>query len=524
MSLRTFFFLSVLVGSIPGGPGVRPASEAADRPNMVYVLADDLGYGDVKALNADGKIATPNMDRLAAEGMAFTEAHSSASICTPTRYSVLTGRYNWRSRLQSGVLASTASHLIDPGRLTVPALLKQHGYDTAAIGKWHLGMDWVPKDSSAKPFDDVGHAAEAWDVDYTQPITNGPNAVGFDYYFGIAASLDMPPFTFIENDRVTALPTVEKQWGRRAGPAAPDFEAVDVLPMLVRKAVGYLDQHAQGARFFLYLPLTSPHPPLVPSPEWQGKSGINAYADFVMETDWALGEVLRALDRDGLTQNTLVIFTSDNGCSPAANFKELAAHGHNPSYVFRGRKTDIWDGGHHVPFLVRWPGRVRPGSMSGEIVGLGDLMATCADILGVTLPDDVAEDSVSILPALLGRPEQPLHEAIVHHSLTGRFSIRQGHWKLELCPGSGGLSPPRDAAAARRGLPAVQLYDMATDVGERRNVQAAHPDVVEGLTQLLERYVAAGRSTPGTRQDDDVPVNIRKPQAGDRGGRDESGD
>jgi len=524
MSFRTFFLLSVLVGSIPGSPGFRPASEAADRPNIVYVLADDLGYGDVNALNGHGKIATPNMDRLAAEGMAFTDAHGSASICTPTRYSILTGRYNWRSRLQSGVLAGTAPHLIDPARLTVPALLKQHGYDTAAIGKWHLGMDWVPTDSSAKRFDDVGHSAEVWDVDYTKLITNGPNAVGFDYYFGIAASLDMPPFTFIENDHVTALPTVEKQWGRRKGPGAPDFEAVDVLPTLVRKAVSYLDQHAQGARFFLYLPLTSPHTPLVPSPEWQGKSGINAYADFVMETDWALGEVLDALDRDGLTHDTLVIFTSDNGASPAAKFKELAARGHNPSYVFRGRKSDIWDGGHHIPFLVRWPGRVHAGSKSSEIVGLGDLMATCADILGVSLPDDAAEDSVSILPALLGRPEQPLHEAMVHHSLTGRFSIRQGHWKLELCPGSGGLSAPRDQAAASRGLPAVQLYDMATDVGERRNVQAAHPDVVERLTQLLERYVATGRSTPGTSQHNDVTVDVWKAEADSRRGSDESGD
>ena len=524
MSTQSLFFASVLVASMASGRGAQAASQALDRPNIVFVLADDLGYGDVKALNADGKIATPNMDRLAEEGMVFTDAHGSASVCSPTRYSVLTGRYNWRSRLQSGVLDGTSPHLIDPARLTVPALLKQHGYDTAVIGKWHLGMDWVPKAPTTKPFDDVGHSAQAWGVDYTKPIANGPNALGFDYYFGIAASLDMPPFTFIENDHVTALPTVAKQWGRRKGPAAPDFEAVDVLPALVRQAVSYLDAHAQGGSFFLYLPLTSPHTPIVPSPEWRGRSGISVYADFVMETDWALGEVLRALDRDGLAQSTLVVFTSDNGASPAARFEELAAYGHNPSYVFRGRKSDIWDGGHHIPFLARWPGRVKPGSTSSEIIGLGDLMATCADILGVTLPDNTAEDSVSILPELLGTAHQAPHEAIVHHSVTGRFSIRQGNWKLELCPGSGGTSAPRDSAAERQGLPAVQLYDMATDVGETRNVGAEHPDVVDGLTQLLERYVAAGRSTPGASQHNDVPVDIWKPHAADPRGGDRNGD
>ena len=523
MSFRALVLVAALVGSIPCSPVLIATSEAADKPNIVFVLADDLGYGDVKALNADGRIATPNMDRLAAEGMVFTEAHGSASVCSPTRYSILTGRYNWRSRLQSRVLNGTSPHLIDPARLTVPALLKRHGYDTAVIGKWHLGMDWVPKAPTAKPFDDVGRSAQAWDVDYTKPVANGPNALGFDYYFGIAASLDMPPFTFIENDHVMALPTVDKQWGRK-GPGAPDFEAMDVLPALVRKAVSYLDAHAQGGPFFLYLPLTSPHTPIVPSPAWRGRSGINAYADFVMETDWALGEVLRALDRNGLAQNTLVVFTRDNGCSPAARFEQLAAHGHNPSYVFRGHKSDIWDGGHHVPFLARWPGRVNPGSTSSEIVGLGDLMATCADILGVTLPDDAAEDSVSILPVLLGTAQHAPHEAIVHHSVTGQFSIRQGNWKLELCPGSGGTSAPRDPAAAKRGLPVVQLYDMAADVGERMNVQARYPDVVERLTRLLERYVAAGRSTPGTMQDNDVPVDIWKSPTNDRQGRGENDD
>ena len=520
MRFRAFFFLCMLGGAVVGG--VAHPAIAADPPNIVYILADDLGYGDVKALNANGKIATPSMDRLAAEGMSFSDAHGSASVCTPSRYSVITGRYNWRSRLQSGVLGGTSPHLIDPARLTVPALLKQHDYDTACVGKWHLGMDWVPKQPMAKPFPDIALDDESWNVDYTKPITNGPNALGFDYYFGIAASLDMPPFTYIENDHVTALPTVEKRWNR-TGPAAPSFEAVDVLPTLVRTAVGYIDQHTQGRRFFLYLPLTSPHTPLVPSPEWKGKSGINAYADFVMETDWAVGEVLQALDRDGLTGNTLVIFTSDNGCSSAAGFRKLAAFGHDPSYIFRGRKSDIWDGGHRVPFLARWPGRIAPGSTSSELIGLSDLLATCADLLGVTLPSGAGEDSTSILPALLSTTTQPLHEAVVHHSVDGRFSIREGNWKLELCPGSGGSSMPRDPIAAKRGLPGVQLYDMSVDGGERMNVQAQHPDVVDRLTQLLIRYVADGRSTPGPAQANDVPVDIWKLYEDQPEGRHDSG-
>jgi arylsulfatase A len=518
MSFRAFFFLSMVVGAVVSD-GVRAGAMAADPPNIVYVLADDLGYGDVKALNPNGKIATPNMDRLAVEGMAFTDAHGSASVCTPTRYSVITGRYNWRSRLQRGVLGGTSPHLIDPARLTVPALLKQHGYDTACIGKWHLGMDWVPKQAMAEPFPDGARDDEAWSVDYTRPVTNGPNALGFDYYFGVAASLDMPPFTYIENDHVTALPTVEKRWSHRSGPAAPGFEAVDVLPTLVRAAVDYIDQHAGGPRFFLYLPLTSPHTPLVPSPEWTGKSGINAYADFVMETDWAVGEVLHALDRDGLAGNTLVIFTSDNGCASAAGFKELAAFGHDPSYVFRGRKSDIWDGGHRVPFLARWPGRIAPGSTSHELIGLGDLMATCADLLDVTLPGDAGEDSASILPALLGTTTRPAHEAVVHHSVDGRFAIREGNWKLELCSGSGASSAPTDLAASKRRLPGVQLYDMTADVGERSNVEAQHPDIVSRLTQLLERYVEAGRSTPGPAEANDVPVDIWKLHDDQAGGK-----
>ena len=348
---------------------------AAKKPNIVYILADDLGYGDVKCFNPDGKIPTPNLDRLAAAGMRFTDAHSSSAVCTPTRYGLLTGRYNWRSRLQSGVLGGLSPPLIEPGRLTVPAFLQQQGYHTACIGKWHLGMDW-PLQPGAEPFDDrIEKGEQGWRVDFTKPIARGPNSVGFDYFFGLAASLDMVPYTFIENDRVTIIPTQDNAFPMmsghtnsftRRGPAAAGFEAGAVLPTLTRKAVEYLEQRAgtakAGTPFFLYVPLNAPHTPIAPTKEWQGRSGLNPYADFVMQTDASVGAVLHALDRLGLAPDTLVIFTSDNGCSPEAKFNELRAKGHNPSASFRGTKADIFDGGHHVPFLVRWPGRVQPGT------------------------------------------------------------------------------------------------------------------------------------------------------------------
>lgn len=476
-------------------------------PNIVYILCDDLGSGDVHCLNPErGKIATPNMDRLRAEGMAFTDCHSSSAVCTPSRYSILTGRYAWRSRLQHGVLGGESEPLIESGRMTVATLMKQHRYMTAALGKWHLGMNFDHQN-------------------FTLPISDGPLQHGFDYFFGITASLDMPPYVFIENDRFTEVPNVTKKfpsfvYGKvakngpaRLGPAAPDFEAVDVLPKLTSKAEDYIGMRGADKKpFFLYLALTSPHTPLVPTKEWQGKSGLGAYGDFVMETDWALGQVLKAIDQAGLRDNTLVIFTSDNGCAPYIGVHELEALGHYPSAEFRGYKSDIWDGGHRVPFFVRWPGKIKANSQSDQIVCLSDLMGTCADILGTKLPVNAGEDSFSILPALLGTDKAPLNEAIVNHSINGRFAIRQGNWKLELCPGSGGWEDPKDAIALKEGLPAIQLYNMHDDIGEKINVDGQNAKIVTRLTTLLEKYVADGRSTPGAPQKNDVAVDIWKKQ------------
>jgi len=384
-------------------------------------------------------------------------------------------------------------------------------------------MDWTKLPGKDVTDLSIEKADQVHNVDYAQAIKNGPNSVGFDYYYGISASLDMVPYAFIENDHVTALPTVDKSFpmteGRqkgttRKGPAAPEFEARDVLPTLARKAGEFIAGRAAEAKagkpFFLYLPLNAPHTPIVPGAEWQGKSGISPYADYVMETDWAVGEVLKALDAQGLAGNTLVVMTSDNGCSPSANFAELAEKGHNPSYVFRGTKADIWDGGHHIPFLVRWPGKIKAGSTSAQITCLTDLLATCAEIVGAKLQDNAGEDSASLLPALVGQADKPLHEAIVHHSINGSFSIRQGNWKLELCSGSGGWTDPKPGTAAAQKLPPVQLYDMTADIGEKVNLQSDHTEVIDRLTKLLEKYVADGRSTPGAPQKNDVPIELWK--------------
>jgi arylsulfatase A-like enzyme len=476
---------------------------AAQKPNIVYILCDDLGYGDIQCLNPERcKIKTPNVDRLAKEGMIFTDAHSSSSVCTPTRYGILTGRYNWRSRLQRGVLPPYAPALIAAERLTVPAFLKQNGYHTAAIGKWHLGWTW-PKQGDQ--------------MDFTRPIADGPITRGFEYYFGTDVP-NYPPYCFIENDRTVGMPSVplptnllKNHLASKPGPALPDWKLEEILPTLTDKACGYIARQAKrGAPFFLYFPLTAPHTPLAPTQEWQGKSGLNSpYADLVMQVDATVGRVLEALDRAGVANSTLVIFTSDNGCAHYIGVKELEAQGHYPSEWLRGYKSDIWDGGHRVPFIVRWPEVVKPGSSCAQLTCLTDLMATCAEITGAKLPENAGEDSFSFLPLLKGK-EEPIRETVIHHSIGGLFAIRSQEWKLELCAGSGGWSAPKDGEALNAGLPPLQLYNMISDYKETKNVAVENKKVVEAMTRQLEALVENGRSTPGAMQANDVPVNIRK--------------
>ena len=490
---------------------------AAANPNIIFIMADDQGFGDVSALNPESKIPTPNIDRIANEGMIFSDGHSSSSVCTPTRYSVLTGRYHWRTHLQKGVLGGFSKPLISSGRLTVASLLKQHGYATACIGKWHLGWDWPLKaGGTANDGGDFSGGFKAgWDVDYTGEIQNGPCDLGFDYFFGISASLDMPPYVYVRNRTPTEPATVEKAFHRK-GPAAAGFEAVDVLPTITKETVQYINDNAKSDNpFFVYFPLNAPHTPIVPTGEWEGKSGINKYGDFTMQVDWTVGQVLKAIDDNAIAENTLVIFTTDNGCSPAAKIPELEAAGHDQNYIYRGHKADIFEGGHRVPFVARWPAKVKAGSRTNQLVGQLDLLATAAQIVGAKVAEDGGEDSVSFLPVLLGEDStaarRGLRTSIVSQSIGGQFAIRDGDWKLCLCPGSGGWSEPRPGRLDMSKMPSIQLFDLANDPGETNNLQADHPDRVAGMKDMLSGIISNGRSTPGKHLQNDAEIVMIKP-------------
>ncbi len=492
----------------------------ADRPNVVYILCDDLGYGDVGCLNREGKIRTPQMDRIAREGAIFKDAHSGSSVCTPTRYGIMTGRYCWRSRLQSGVLGGLSPSLIEEGRMTVASYLRSKGYRTAVIGKWHLGMDWkVNAPEGITPLG-IEKAGQVRNVEYGAEIAGGPISAGFERYFGVSASLDMVPYTFIEGRKVMALPEEDGSFpmylgrdrGRtRVGPLAKGFDAGDVLPRLIDEAVSYVKERGAEARegrpFFLYVPLTSPHTPILPSEAWRGRSGLGAYGDFVMQTDDGIGRILAEVEAQGIGKSTLFVVTSDNGCSPAADIKGLQDQGHQPSERYRGHKADIFDGGHRVPFLVRWPDRVRAGLEVDGLVCLTDLLATVSEIVGDRLPEGAGEDSVSFLPLLEGRVGG--REEVVHHSINGSFAIRDRRWKLAFCGDSGGWSEPRPGKSAKE-LPAVQLFDMQSDVSETRNVELDHASEVSRLTERMERIIREGRSTLGPARANDVEVRLRK--------------
>jgi len=455
-------------------------------PNIVVILADDLGYGDPGSYNPASRIPTPNIDGLAGEGMRFTDAHSPSAVCTPTRYGLLTGRYAWRTPLV-GVLRGDSPALIEEGRVTLASLLQRSGYATAVVGKWHLGLG----------------AAER--TDYEQPLRPGPNAVGFDTFFGIPASLDMPPYVYVENEALVEPPTnaieasTERRLGGngfwRGGRIAPGFRHVDVLPTLTDKAVEFIERQQGSERpFFLYLPFSAPHTPWLPTAAFAGRSGAGPYGDFVSQVDVAIGSVLDALVSIGVDDDTLLIITSDNGAHWLQT--DIEEYGHRANGELRGQKADIWEGGHRVPFLARWPGRVAAGSSSDETISLTDLLATFADIVDVTLPLEAGEDSYSLLPVLMSKPlDAPLREATVHQSYYDLFSIRQGPWKLILGLGSGGFTEPRSVEPAS-GEPQGQLYDLDEDPRETTNIYALHPDVVSRLEELLEQYRQSGRSAP----------------------------
>lgn len=507
--------------------GQTPPAVDAQKPNLIYIITDDQGYGDVSIYNPErGKIPTPHIDRLAEEGMRFTDAHSSSSVCTPTRYNVLTGRYSWRTTLKEGVVNGYSPALLDENRLTLASLLRENGYQTAMIGKWHLGMD--------VPF--AGEPGRGADIDWSGRLERTPTSNGFDTFWGHNASLDFPPYVYIENNHYTSQdiehtddrnyryvssrrpyegPEAEEPVddGKtvirgifREGPIAKNFDPFKTLDEFYNRSVDYIRNVDLEKPFFLYVPVTSPHTPILPTPEWLGKSPVGPYGDFIMQTDHGVGRIMQALEERGIADNTIIVFTSDNGASNQAGFDDLTARGHYASGPYRGSKSDLWEGGHRVPHIVRWPARIEAGTTTDRLTLLGDIVAAMADVVGADLPNNAAEDSRSFLPALLGQSDPATeHEAIIHHSVSGQFAIRQGDWKLLFVPGSGGWTAPRDEKAREMGLPDYQLYNLRDDPGEQNNLVNQHPEIVERLTALAREIVVKGRSTPGVPQPNDTP-------------------
>ncbi len=489
------------------------ASPAAGQPNVVIILTDDLGYGDVHANNPErGKIPTPHIDKLASQGMRFTDGHSSSGVCSPSRYALLTGRYHWRSRLQRGIVSYLEKPLIAPDRLTLAGLLKQQGYHSACIGKWHLGWDWAMTPEQ-RPLLTGGRGKAAtvvsdehrtaWNEVYAKPIGGGPTTRGFDEYFGTDVP-NWPPYCFIEKDHTVGIPSeflpmakLKNHLASIPGPALKDWKLEDILPALTQRACAYIARRSTTQQpFFLYLPLTTPHTPLAPSAEWQGKSGLGLpVADLIMQTDATVGRVLEALDKAGAADNTLVFFTSDNGFAAYTGAKELEKQGHFPSGPLRGYKTEAFEGGHRIPYIIRWPGTVKPGAVCGQLVHQADMMATLAEITGQKLPDSAGEDSFSLMPLLRGE-DKPIRQHAISHAASGLASIRQGSWKLIAGGGT----------AKGKG----QLYDLSTDLGETRNLWDEKPEKVTEMLALMEKLVTQGRSNEGASQQNDVPVNWRR--------------
>ena len=487
----------VLLWMITLGRGV-----LSDHPNLVLIYTDDQGYGDVSCLNPDSRFQTPNFDRLAREGVVFTDAHCSDTVCTPSRYGLLTGRYSWRTVLKRGVFGAEREGLISDNRLTLASLLRSHGYTTIMVGKWHLGMDFP----GTEPTRENPNSRE-----WSQPVLDMPLDKGFDRFFGIPASMNYGVLAWFEGRHAKVPPTLftKKKANRLAisdyrimppyqeAPApdlmevASDFVDVECLTRFTDRAIEFIEEHASHAQtdkpFFLYLPYTSPHKPVIPLEQFRGKSEAGAYGDFMMETDWHIGRILNVLDEQHLTENTLVIVTSDNG--PENTWKERKERfGHASNGIFREGKRSIYEGGHRVPFIARWPAKVSPNRLSSATICQTDILATMADIIGAKLPDDVGEDSQSFLRSLINDSHQHQRVPTIHHSSSGGFAIRDGKWKLIM----------------KHRRQSRELYDLSNDPGETMDVLDSHPDIASRLEQQITKIVRNGRSTPGTPQPNDT--------------------
>lgn len=469
-------------------------SSWAENPNIVLILADDMGQGDVQALNENSKIATPHLNKLAKAGMVFTDAHTPSSVCTPTRYGLLTGRYCWRTHLKRGVLNGYSKPLIQAERETIAGFLRSTGYRTGIVGKWHLGLDFTRNEN---------------EIDFGKPVNNGPNRRGFDYSYIIPASLDFPPYVYIENEIVTDPETVEQNSKKfpgflRKGPRSRALVMEDCLDHLAAKAIEFVERNSKTQNpFFLYVPLTAPHKPVLPHHRFRGKSGRGDYGDFVQQVDSTVGRILKSLDDNGISEETLVIYTSDNGSfmyrldesSEKDHLTDSTIQGfftknHQANGKFRGTKADVWEAGHRVPFLVRWPGKISAGSYCDQTICLTDIFATCADLVNAPLNPESAPDSFSFSSILHGK-EQDYHRGpVIHHSAAGMFAIRDGDWKLVLGNGSGGREQPRGKPFQKP----YQLFNLANDPGEKQNVIDNHAQVAAELENKCLAIIEKDRS------------------------------
>lgn len=486
------------------------------RPNIIIIYTDDQGYGDMSGLNPDAKFKTPNMDRIALEGAIFTDGHSSDAVCTPSRYSLLTGRYSWRTSLKKGVLEADGPCLIEKDRMTIASLLQENGYNTAMVGKWHLQMEFAGEKG--------GHR------DWSAPFAEGPIEHGFDYFFGIPASMNYGILTYLENDRVLDPPVLWTKKKKVTDPrsfrdyvrpndyrmtppyetapegkgwieVAPSFNDELVLETFAAKAVDYINKVAKDEKpFFLYFPITSPHLPHCTHPDFKGRSNCGNYGDFMEETDFRVGQILAALDANGIADNTLVIFSSDNGAETNYSYQR-ETYDHYSSLNFKGGKRDIYEGGHRVPFLMKWPKGIKAGTKVNVPVCQTDYLATIADIIDVELPVSAGVDSYSLMPAITEESsDSSLRGAVIHHSVTGHFAIREGKWKLNMLRGSGGSLKPVFIEPAT-GEPLYELYNLEEDPGESTNLYNEHPEIAKQLKERITEIIANGRSTPGERQD-----------------------
>jgi len=476
----------------------------AAQPNIVILYADDMGYGDLGANNPESKIPTPNLDKLAAEGMRFTDGHSTSGICTPSRYSLLTGRYHWRDF--HWIVTAFGKSVFKEEQLTMPEMLREKGYATACIGKWHLGWDWDAIRKPATKKDSIHFN----DFDWSKSIPDGPLVHGFDHYFGDTV-INFPPYAWIEDDKLLKAPDTmmdtkkwkkikEGRWECRPGPMVSDWDPYQNIPETTKRGVEYI--HAQKASdkpFFLYFAYPSPHAPIIPNDEFDGKSQAGAYGDFVYETDDSIGRLLAALEESGQSENTIVLFTADNGAEAYAYARD-EKFDHWSSKPFRGLKQDIYEGGHHVPFLIKWPGVTKPGSVSDALISQADFMATIASLIGYELPKNSAEDSFDFLPYLKGDREDAPRTQMVHNTKKDHYALRDGDWSL-IDAKTGYLREPREAWNEKHGYSAeddlsVELYDFKNDPEQKHNLAEKHPEKVKAMQATLKKIREQGHSAP----------------------------